>query len=153
MSRRGYAAVGLHLPGDPLNVGHVMRAAGVFGAAMVAVSGSRRFQPGATDTGRMWKHSPLLYAEDLRSVVPYDCVPVAVELLPEAKPLTSYHHPERAFYVFGPENSSLGNAITSWCRDVVYIPAGCLNLSACVNVVLYDRMAKRGETGRMRGAA
>ena len=31
----------------------------------------------------------------------------------------------------------------SWCRDVVYIPTnGCMNLAACVNVVLYDRLSK-----------
>jgi len=50
--------------------------------------------------------------------------------------------------VLGPEDGSLGAGITSWCRDVVYIPAGCLNLAAAVNLVLYDRMVKRGEWER-----
>jgi tRNA(Leu) C34 or U34 (ribose-2'-O)-methylase TrmL len=37
----------------------------------------------------------------------------------------------------------LGERVLSWCRDVVYIPTnGCLNLAACVNVVLYDRQSK-----------
>ena len=73
----------------------------------------------------------------------YDCVPVAVDILPGARCLTTYVHPERAFYIFGPEDGTLGEVITKWCRDVVYVPtAFCMNLAAAVNVVLYDRMAK-----------
>jgi len=66
-----------------------------------------------------------------------------VDLVEEAIPLTTYVHPERAFYVFGAENATLGEQVISWCRDVIYVPTnGCLNLAACVNVVLYDRMVK-----------
>src|SRR5690606_30290164 len=73
-----------------------------------------------------------------------DCVPVAVDLLEGATPLCEYTHPERAFYIFGPEDGTLGKAVTSWCRDVVYIPTNyCMNLAATVNVVLYDRLAKQ----------
>ncbi|GAF89366.1 unnamed protein product, partial [marine sediment metagenome] len=33
---------------------------------------------------------------------------------------------------------------TGWCKHTIYIPtAYCMNLSATVNVVLYDRMNKR----------
>lgn len=146
---RGYSAIGLYNPKNAINVGHVLRAAGAFGAAMVAVTG-RRFKACPTDTEGVRRHLPLLYVEDLRTVIPYDCVPVAIELLPGAMPLTGYVHPERAFYVFGPEDSSLGATVTSWCRDVLYVPCGCLNLAACANVVLYDRMLKRGETCERR---
>lgn len=52
-------------------------------------------------------------------------------------------HPDRALYIFGPEDGSLDKEIRDWCEDVVYIPTtGCMNLAATVNVVLYDRMAK-----------
>lgn len=142
MTERGYAAIGLHNPKTPSNVGSVLRAAGCYGAAMVAMTGSR-FKKASTDTMQAWKHRPIIEADDLRLVIPYGCVPVAIDLIPGARPLTKYSHPERAFYVFGPEDGTLGTAITSWCRDVVYIPTdGCMNLAACVNVVLYDRMAK-----------
>jgi len=71
------------------------------------------------------------------------CVPVAVELVEGAKPLTEYKHPARAFYIFGPEDGTLKKKITDFCDDVVYIPTeGCMNLAATVNVVLYDRLAK-----------
>lgn len=137
---RGFAAIGLYYPRDPANVGSVLRAAGVFGAASVAIEG-RRYQRRGTDTMAAYRHLPLLHGE-LRSLIPFDCVPVAIEVIAGARELPRYAHPERAFYVFGPEDSSLGKDVLSWCRDVVTIPAGCLNLAAAVNVVLYDRVAK-----------
>ena len=74
-------------------------------------------------------------------------VPVAIEVHPDARPLTEYQHPERAFYIFGPEDGSLDKDIRDWCEDVIYIPTnGCMNLAATVNVVLYDRMAKGNNT-------
>ena len=87
-----------------------------------------------------------VHTDDLHSVVPFDCVPVAVDLIEGAVPLGRYVHPERAFYVFGPEDGTLGKSITSWCRDTVYVPTKfCMNLAATVNVVLYDRMNKRAK--------
>ena len=139
---RGYACIGLDNPKNSINVGAVLRAAGIFGAALVAYSGMR-YSPAPTDTMKAVRHLPLLQTNDLHDVIPYDCVPVAVELLNEATPLPEYRHPERAFYVFGAEDNTLGKRVLSWCRDVIYIPTkGCLNLAACVNVVLYDRLVK-----------
>lgn len=142
---RGYAAIGLHHPKTPANVGSVLRAAQVYGASMVALTG-RRFQKSNVDTMKAWRHMPLIETEDLRLVVPYDCVPVAVDLVLGARSLCDYTHPERAFYIFGPEDGTLGKEVTEWCRDVIYVPtSGCMNLAACVNVVLYDRMQKAGK--------
>ena len=139
---REYACVGLDHPKHNMNVGAVLRGAGVFDATMVAISG-RRYKTSATDTMKHVKCLPLIQTNDLHSVIPFDCVPVAIELVQPAFSLINYKHPERAFYVFGAEDATLGTRILSWCRDVVYIPSsGCLNLAACVNVVLYDRMAK-----------
>lgn len=140
---RGFSAIGLHNPKNPANVGSVLRAAGCYDAAMVAMSGDR-FKKAATDTASVWRHMPLIETGDLRLIIPYDCVPVAIDLVPGARPLTNYTHPDRAFYVFGPEDGTLGKGVLSWCRDVIYVPtSGCMNLAACVNVVLYDRMAKQ----------
>ncbi len=142
---RGYAAIGLHKPKNKENVGSVLRAAGCYGAASVAMTG-QRFKRAATDTTSAWRHIPLMQVEDLQAIIPFDCVPVAVELIEGAKDLTTYTHPERAFYVFGPEDGTLGKNVLEWCRDVVYIPMnGCSNLAATVNVVLYDRMVKQGK--------
>jgi tRNA(Leu) C34 or U34 (ribose-2'-O)-methylase TrmL len=141
-----YSCVGLDHPKTHFNVGAVLRAAGVFDCSMVAISG-HRYRRASTDTMRSHRSLPLLHGEDLHDMVPYDCVPVAVELVPAAVPITTYVHPPRAFYVFGSEDATLGKRVLSWCRDIVYIPTnGCLNLAACVNVVLYDRLCK--ECGR-----
>lgn len=141
---RGYAAIGLDNPKINANVGGVLRAAGIYGASMVAVAGLR-YKKAATDTMCAYRHLPLMQCRDLHDVVPYDCVPVAVEIVEGARSLPDYTHPERAFYVFGAEDATLGRRVLDWCRDVVYIPtSGCMNLAATVNVVLYDRLTKRG---------
>lgn len=140
--RRGFCCIGLDNPKTNINVGSVLRAAGVFNADMVAISG-HRYGRAPTDTMKFYRHLPLLQVTDLHEVIPFDCVPVAVELVDRATPLPEYKHPERSFYVFGAEDATLGERVLSWCRDVVYIPTnGCLNLAACVNVVLYDRLCK-----------
>lgn len=91
-----------------------------------------------------YRHLPLLRPVDLFDLLPYDCVPVAVDLIEGAIPLPGYVHPERAYYIFGGEDATLGERVLSRCRDVIYVPTnGCMNLAATVNVVLYDRLAKQ----------
>lgn len=145
MKRRGYSAIGLLNPKTPANVGSVMRAAGCFGSSVVLYSG-RRYEKAkqfVTDTTNNYRRIPLIGCEDLSKSIPFDCVPIAVELSPKAKTLLDYKHPPRAFYVFGPEDGTLGKRTLDWCRDVLQIPTeGCLNLAACVNIVLYDRLLK-----------
>ena len=140
---RGYAGIGLDNPKNPNNVGSALRAAGVYGAAWVAASG-KRFGSAPTDTMKHYRHLPLMRPSDVLDLLPYDCVPVAVDLIDGAIPLHEYKHPERAYYIFGAEDATLGDRILTRCRDVIYIPTqGCMNLAATVNVVLYDRLAKQ----------
>ena len=139
---KGYACIGLNHPKYNSNIGSALRAVGVYKAAMLAISGGR-YKKVSTDTMKQYRHCPLLQVDDLRSVIPYDCVPVAVDIIEGAVPLYDYVHPERAFYIFGPEDSTLGEKTLSFCRDVIYIPTErCMNLAATVNVVLYDRAFK-----------
>lgn len=123
---RGYACIGLDNPKAAVNVGSALRAAGCYGAAMVAMTGNRSGRT-PTDTMKQYRHRPLLRVENLKDVIPYDCVPVAVDLIEGAIPLPEYEHPERAFYIFGAEDATLGERVTSWCRDTIYIPTnGCI---------------------------
>ena len=144
---RGFAAIGLVNPKNGANVGSVLRAAGCYDAAMVAISGHRpeRFMGRLpTDTQKSFRHMPVLRIEDVFDAVPYDCIPIAVDLVPNAKNLVNFCHPERAFYIFGPEDGTFGKAITDRCKWSVQVPTKyCMNLAACVNVVLYDRLAKQ----------
>lgn len=104
--RRGFAAIGLFQPKDRHNVGSVLRAAQAYDAKLVITTGER-YRRAATDTFNTTKHLPLLQVYDLFEVVPFDCVPIAVDLLEGAIPLPEFHHPERAFYIFGPEDGTL----------------------------------------------
>ena len=141
--KRGYAAIGLDNPKNVLNIGSVLGAAQAYDVAMVAMSGDRIKKSGITDTGKAYRQLPFLRTDDILDIIPYDCVPVAVDIIPGAISLHKYIHPERAFYIFGPEDSTLGTRIISKCRDVIYIPTTiCMNLAATVNVILYDRLAK-----------
>ena len=140
---RGFSAIGLHTPKTRINIGSVLRAAACYESALVAVSGSR-YSHQVTDTTKAWRHFPLLLVDDLRDAVPFDTIPVAVDLVDRAIELQDYHHPERAFYVFGPEDGTLDDSVLNWCRHRIVVPTNhCMNLAATVNVVLYDRLAKQ----------
>ena len=138
----GYAMVGLHNPKNSLNVGSAMRAVGVYGAAGLIVSG-KRLGSDQTDTMKHYRHIPLLRVDDIFDALAYDCIPVAVDKVPGAIPLPYYKHPQRALYIFGAEDSTLGKKTLQRCREAICVPMdGCMNLAASVNVVLYDRLAK-----------
>ena len=142
---RGYCIIGLDNPKTPANVGSIMRAAGCYGASYVIYSGRRyaKAKQFVTDPQKIHRHIPLINVDDLHDMIPFDCVPIAVDLIEGATSLIEYSHPERAFYIFGPEDGTLGKRNTDRCRDIVYIPTNrCMNLAATVNVVLYDRLLK-----------
>lgn len=148
-SSRGFAAVGLVRPKNPLNVGAVLRAAMCYDASFVAIQSLRPHlapyirQP--TNVLKTERHVPILTADEILDLIPFDCVPVAVDLLEGAKPLPDFCHPRSAFYIFGPEDGTLGKSITDRCAHKVYIPTHyCLNLAMAANTVLYDRAAKAG---------
>ena len=105
-----------------------------------------RFRAGlkhSTNTMKAYRHMPMLKVEDVFDARPFNTAAVAVDMLEGATPLPEFKHPERAFYIFGAEDATLGARITDKCQFTVMVPARyCMNLAACVNVVLYDRMAK-----------
>jgi tRNA(Leu) C34 or U34 (ribose-2'-O)-methylase TrmL len=140
---RGYFSIGLDNPKTDSNIASALRACDCYGGAMLAASGSRYRKHGC-DTTKAYRRMPFLQVDDLRSVIPYDCIPVAIELVDGAESLIDFKHPERAFYIFGAEDNTLGKRVLEWCPRKVMIPTrACMNLAACVNVVLYDRMQKR----------
>lgn len=138
---RGYAAIGLYAPKTEANIGGVLRACGCYEAALVAIEGAR-YKRQVTDTQAAYRHIPLVHGT-LLELIPFDCVPVVIELREDAKSLVDYKHPRSAFYIFGPEDGSVPERIAEKCRDRIYVPTQfCMNLAATANVVLYDRMVK-----------
>ena len=146
---RGFAVVALHNPKNVINVGHALRAAGCFEAAMVVLGGERpsKFRH-PSDPQKSSRHMPVIQMDNVLDALPYGAVPVAVEVLPDAMPLPTFTHPPAAFYIFGPEDGSLPEDVLDRCTHKVTIPtAHCLNLGMAVNVVLYDRAAKLQQAG------
>lgn len=140
---RGYACIGLDRPKTKENIGSAIRAAFCYDARLIVVS-QARLKRSITDTVKGYRHLPVQRVDDLVSAIPYDCIPVAVELVDDASSLVDYRHPQRAFYIFGPEDGQIRKDILGHCRDKIMVPMrGCMNLAAAVNVILYDRMAKQ----------
>ena len=137
--------IGLSDPKSPSNVGAVMRAAGCFGADEVFYTGKRYVRAARfhTDPQDVSQKIPLTGVNCLLEGVPEETKIVCVELVEGATPLSEYQHPERAFYIFGPEDGTIRQQVIDRADAVVYVPTiGCLNLAATVNVVLYDRISK-----------
>ena len=149
-------AIGLVRPKDRANIGGVVRAAGCYGADMVAIEGNRSHSDVAgapTDTQKAHKRIPVVMVDELFAAHPVGAVPVAVDLVPGAVSLFDFVHPARAFYIFGPEDGTLGGRHMDRCAHRVFVPTnGCMNLAATVNVVLYDRAAKQAALRQARVA-
>lgn len=153
--------IGLINPKDATNVGSVLRALGCFAADRVIYTGTR-YELAAkhhTDTKQIGAQGHRLQKvaciSSALAELPQDTRVVCVELVVGATPLMAFEHPEHALYVFGPEDASIPADVVRAADDVVYIPTvGCLNLAATVNVLLYDRLLKRGTaTGVQLGDA
>ena len=149
--KKPQVSLGLVNPKSPDNVGSVLRAAANYGVDKVFYTGDRyrraiERKARTVDMSRKVSKDVLLTQQDsLSDVVTKDMKIVYVEFALNAIPLPDYVHPENALYIFGPEDGSIDQAIIDKADDVVYVPTvGCMNLSASVNVLLYDRLCKTG---------
>lgn len=145
-------AVILINPKSPHNVGKALRAASIFGAKSLVWTGTRVDLSEYDRLPREERMKGFASVEFCVNDRPFDlfldATPVCIELLEGAECLTTFTHPASPVYVFGPEDGSVPPVIRRHCHKFVYIPAyHCLNLSAAVDVVLYDRMAKRQMSG------
>lgn len=147
LSERGFGCIALDRPTDGVNVGHALRAALGFSARMVILGAPDpkiNVRKLSTDPGRTYRHVPILEVDDIFDAMPKDCTPVAIEITDDAVDLANYVHPERACYIFGPENGSVSPELLEKCAQVVKIPTTMsLNLGMTVNIVMYDRLAKQ----------
>lgn len=142
-------SIGLINPKSPDNVAAVMRSAGNFHVDSVFYTGKRypralMRNPDLPDMSRkVSQNVPLSEAEFMIEDVPLGMVVVCVEFAENAIPLPEYQHPQKAFYIFGPEDGTISQDVIDRADAVVYVPTnGCMNLAATVNVILYDRLAK-----------
>lgn len=154
-------AVLLINPKYPHNVGGALRACAAFGIPEMHWYGTRvqlndprvKKQSRLPREERMRGYNenvnfgPDQLEQGIRRRFP-EYIPVAIEVRNDFESMVHFEHPENALYVFGPEDGSIGSRWLSECHRHVYVPtAFCLNLAACVNVVLWDRYSKRIKSG------
>lgn len=117
---RGYAAIGLVGPKIEANVGGAMRAAACYGASLIVLQ-APRFHHRSTNVTKAQRHIPTIIGT-IQDHRPYDCPMVCVEIVPGAIDLRTFAHPERALYVFGPEDGSIPAHVLKHAQHIVSIP-------------------------------
>lgn len=144
--QRGYFGIGTVLAKNPVNFGTLLRSADAFGAAFCFTVG-RRYRHQASDTVKASRHLPVFHFIDLEAFwrhIPYDCVPIAVEVS-GTTPLPRLTHPRSAVYLLGPEDGSLPQTLMDRAPQTVHIPsARSLNVATAASIIMYDRIAKNG---------
>jgi tRNA G18 (ribose-2'-O)-methylase SpoU len=146
---RGYFGVAVYHPKIEVNIGSLWRSASAFGASYLATIGRRYQTRQAGDTTDATAHIPLLHfqtMDDLLDHLPRGCPLVGVELDPRATELSSYHHRDRALYLFGAEDRGLPSFVLDQCHDLVQIPTKTpwsINLACAGSVVLGHRYFAR----------
>lgn len=143
------------------NVGGAMRACSCWGVPQLWWTGNRvRFEATASGKGnkkrlpREERMKGYMDVELRQYNYPFDqyedVTTVAIELIPGAEQLPEFEHPEKAVYVFGPEDGSIDSTSRKHCHRFISIPAyHCMNLSMAVGIVLYDRFSKLNQGARL----
>jgi len=141
-------------PKYPRNVGTIQRTCSCFDISQLWWTGKRvTLNPEKgerlprEERMRGYKDVTLLNYDKPLEQFPRGTTPVAIEVRPNCETLPTFVHPENPVYVFGPEDGSIPKQILRLCHRFVIVPTKhCLNLAMTVNVVLYDRMVKLGES-------
>ena len=146
-------AVILINPKYPHNIGSIIRAASCFGFKQVWYTGNRVPMDTSMRLPREERMKGYADVDLYQFDYPFDCfadniIPVAVEIVPNSESLIDFEHPEKAVYVFGPEDGSIPQVIKRFCHRFVTIPTKhCVNLSSAGYLIMYDRMVKRVRDG------
>ena len=139
-------------PRYPHNVGAAVRAASCFGAHSILFTGSRvslepekGYRLPREERMKGYKDVKLINDEYPFNRLEEGTIPVAVEVRDNSEPLPLFTHPEKAVYVFGPEDGSIPQVYLRHCHRFLIIPSRhCLNLAAAIYLILYDRLVKQG---------
>jgi tRNA G18 (ribose-2'-O)-methylase SpoU len=127
------------------NAGLLVRSASAYGASYVGWSGKRytekgNFENGDTE-GFRFKYPIFAGVDNLKPLIPYKSVCVAVELCDNATSIFDFTHPKICTYILGAEDSSLSKEYLDICEHKIYIPTHhSLNLVHCATSIMFHRM-------------
>lgn len=144
-------AIGLINPKYPHNVGTAIRAASCYSVSHLFYSGNR-MDESLAELSRVPREERLRGYKTvdwtrndyfIRHCVKNGLTPVAVEFREQAENLFDFIHPEKALYVFGPEDGGIDKSALASCHRFVKIPTlHCLNLAVAITTIFYDRAYK-----------
>lgn len=144
---RGFFAVGVYNPKTEANIGSLYRTAYLYDAAFVFTVG-RRYRTQVTDTPKTARHIPLFHfatIDDLSLHIPLGADLVGVELDQRATSLREFHHPVRAVYLLGAEDTGLPDAVIDRCDELVVLDSvrpQSMNVAVAGSIVIYHRHAR-----------
>jgi tRNA G18 (ribose-2'-O)-methylase SpoU len=145
---RGYFAIGAENISKPMNLGNLIRSAHAFGASFFFTIAPKFVarEVRLSDTSDAPKHLPLYTYDSVDELaLPRGCSLIGVEVSDDAVELPSFHHPNAAAYVFGPERGELSPELQARCERLVKIPTKfSLNVGIAGAIVMYDRLISRG---------
>jgi tRNA(Leu) C34 or U34 (ribose-2'-O)-methylase TrmL len=156
-------AIALINPKFPHNVSMTLRLASGYGVKQVWFTGKRvtldpphaKSKPGKGRLPREermkgYKKVELRNYDYFFDQFEKDVIPVAVELHPSAESLFTFEHPDKALYVFGPEDGDVTSKWRQHCHKFVFIPTKhCLNLATAVATIFWDRQTKLFREGKI----
>lgn len=141
-NRESFFEVGVFQPKRTQNIGTLWRTALQLGASGLFTIG-RRYSIQASDIFEAPRHIPLrhyLSFQDFLNDRPASIPLVAIEMGGER--LTTFRHPDRAFYLLGAEDNGLPPFVLEKCDKVVSLEAvrqPSYNLAVSGSIVLYHR--------------
>ena len=142
---KGYFGIGVDNIKTEMNLGTLLRSAVNLHSSFVFTI-HKRYKISSCDTIKAYNHIPLIHyenAEIFKQSIPYDCIPVGIEISDNAKNIVGFIHPKNAIYILGAEDSGLSKGISDLCKHIIYIPTNyCLNVAVAGAIVMYDRLLK-----------
>jgi len=142
---KGYFGIGVDNIKTEMNLGTLLRSAVNLHSSFVFTI-HKRYKISSCDNIKSYNHIPLLHYENtemFKQSIPYDCIPVGVEIQKDAKSIINFIHPKNAIYILGAEDSGLSKGISDLCKHIIYIPTNyCLNVAVAGAIVMYDRLLK-----------
>ena len=145
---RGYFGIGIEQGKNKINYGTLYRTAYILGASFVFIIG-HRFRRQSSDTTKSWRHLPTYSFKNFDNFyenLPYDCILVGIEMIPDATYVENFEHPQRACYLLGAEDTGLSKKAIEKCHTIIKLRGNkSLNVAVAGSIVLYDRISKEAK--------